>query len=754
MHLEELRKPLRNMPLAVFLILIILSTIMSITAYSNAQNQSETKSPTEVNGFLPYAITINNQGKITISKDTLQIEALSGTQPRAIIYASTSDFEWTFSATYLTATDNNDAHPIAFTIDWNFGAVLIFSEPSQGWFYNLRNNTDPSNDPALWYSNGTFFGPNFNLTKEAHYNVDLKWHKLPESVSLFLTISSNSWNETWSKAAIIPIPPKTNIEYSSLYLESWANKTGHALTRFEESKLISHNSQKFTQQTSFGNLVFLFGTLTILVLMVLTLIEKVAQLFSTRDLSIHGFFAQRQSSQKNAGNFFNRNKLLTRRYRIVILLFVFFAILRLLLAASTPGQTFDTHAAAAWVNIFQSKGIFSIFSVSDTLSPFMGLRPVFPYPPVTAYIFGLISSFPAKENITSLIIKLPGIIGDLLLGAVVFIALRKRGYLSIAVPALILSLLNFVNSSIWGQYDSIVALFMILAIWLVATKRIELGWIFMALAVCTKQTSLVILPGLLILSLKQKSHTRLFYGILAFVSVFFIIWYPFIQNGVSPDFALGTSGLRLWAPGGGLDPVAPEGGGGTSIWAFNIWPLITTAFNGQPPVIGLIGGVKDTLPNQFLIFSYFQLGILLFGLSYIILSIRIWKAKSPQDSILYFALILLAFYILPTRVHERYLFFGLSILPLVYNKSKKIIGSYLMLLTTYSLTLAYSLIGGPLRSRSGILSPVLEGVFSDNGLLLICAINTAVFLLLMAWTSKTFTHLANYFSKKKVQGLQ
>ena len=110
-----------------------------------------------------------------------------------------------------------------------------------------------------------------------------------------------------------------------------------------------------------------------------------------------------------------------------------------------------------------------------------------------------------------------------------------------------------------------------------------------------------------------------------------------------------------------MDPVAPEGGGGTSIWAFNIWPLITTAFNGQSPVMGVIGGVKDVLPNQFLVFSYFQVGIILFGLAYVILAVRIWKATNLQNTFLQFGLLMLAFYILPTRVHERYLFFGSGI---------------------------------------------------------------------------------------------
>ncbi len=185
MRLEKLRVSLRNLPLPIFLILIILSTAMSITAYSNAQNQRNISSPTEVNGFLPCSVTSNGQGYLTISKDNLLIEALPETQPRAIVYASTADFEWNFSATYLYAS--NSTHPIAFSINWNFGEFLVWSKPSVGWFYNFRPN---GTDSGGWNSAGTFLGTNFNLTQGSHYDIAIKWHKLSESVSLNVSISS------------------------------------------------------------------------------------------------------------------------------------------------------------------------------------------------------------------------------------------------------------------------------------------------------------------------------------------------------------------------------------------------------------------------------------------------------------------------------------------------------------------------------------------------------------------------------------
>jgi hypothetical protein len=180
-----------------------------------------------------------------------------------------------------------------------------------------------------------------------------------------------------------------------------------------------------------------------------------------------------------------------------------------------------------------------------------------------------------------------------------------------------------------------------------------------------------------------------------------------------------------------------------------MWPLVTFALNGQAPSLGIIGVVKDTLPNQFFALSYFQLGMILFGLAYVVLAIRVWKASSPRDVMLQFGLLMLAFYILPTRIHERYLIFALSFLPFVYNKSKVIVGSYLILLATYSLSLGYSLLGGPWRNSAGIFSPLVECVFSEYGLFVLCAINVLVFLLLFLSTSNILAPVRlNQIAKK------
>lgn len=715
----------RNMPFKFFAILVLFTICLSSTTYFAFFSKNDLHPPTEINGFLTFATVYNNQGKINLTKNEILIEATPASQPRVLVYASTDTFKWSFSATPLSATGYS--HPIAFSVDWKFGEFLVWADATYGWYCNYRfNNT--------WVSTGIYL--NSTLTLGSRYDIEIEWTKLSETVTTNLLISNSSWQKELMLE--ISVPPNAHIEYSNLYVAAWANNNARSTAIFDSSQFVSYNSAKFTQQTPFSLWALLASSIAMSIITIFVLVEKFWQVPFTIRLLFRRIGAL--ISSMNAKKSMNNMISYVKRYNVVLLLFIFFGGLRLVLAAISYGHLFDTYTTKTWLSIIESKGTVAIFPFSDILPQYMGIRPVYPYPPIIAYTLSLIPGIPAQENLASVLMKSPAMAADLLIGALVFFTFKNREGLTTAVPALFLSLLNFVDSSIWGQYDSIVALFMVLSVWFVATKRMELGWIFAALAISTKQTALVLIPGLLILSIKQKQWSRLFYGFMMFAAVLFLVWYPFLQNGFSFDFATGVSGLRLWSPGGGLDPVSPEGGGGTSIWAFNIWPLVTLALNGQPPSVGIIGGVKDTLPNQFYTLSYFQLGTIIFALVYIALSIRVWKAKNPRDVMLQFGLLMLAFYMLPTRVHERYLIFALSFLPSAYTKSKILVGSYLVLLVTYWLSLEYALLGGPWRIWTGGFSPLINAVFSDYGLFVLISINVLVFLLLFFKTSSIPLH--------------
>lgn len=709
----------RDMPIRILITLIILTISLSALTFYELSNKAYLSPQTKIDGFLTFAVIHNGQGNINISNDEILIEATSASQPKVLIYASTSDFKWSFSVVPLSAV--GDSHPIAFSLDWKFGEFLVWAHASYGWYYNYRIYNH-------WISNGTYLGS--TITLGSKYDVKIEWKKLSETIALSFLIENSTWQKILTLE--IAIPSNIRVDYSNLYIEAWANRDAYALVKFHSNQFVSYNADKFAQRTFFSFWSLFIGSMALSVITIFAFIEKLRH-FASSSIQISFHRIRAITLSLNIKELINQIILYVRTNSTCFLMLILFGGVRLTLAIYTSGHPFDIHSIKTWFYVIQSRGLVAIYQFSDILPPYLGARPVYPYPPIIAYILLLLQSFPMDiiDGSLAFMVKLPPIVADLLLGLVVFTTVKNREGPMNALIALFLSLLNMINSSIWGQNDSIVALFMVLSVWLVATKRLELGWFFAALAISTKQTALVFVPGLFVLSVRQRQWSKLFYGFTMFTATIFLIWYPFLLNHFSLDFAMGVLGLRLLSSGGGLDPISPEGGGGTSIWAFNIWPLVTLVLNGQPLSIGIIGAVKDTLPNQFYVMSYFQLGIALFALTYIVVSTRIWKVSSPRDTMLQFSLLMLTFYMLPTRIHERYLIYALSFLPMVYNKSKIIIGSYLALLTTYSLSLIYGLLGGPWRCDLGGFSPLTDLIFSEYGLFILILINILVFLLLM-----------------------
>jgi Gpi18-like mannosyltransferase len=666
-------------------------------------------------GFFPFDYIYNDMDHITFSESEITIEALNNTWPTVQVYSGSDAFNWSFSVTPLEAI--GDCQPIKTLIDWKAGSFILWADSTFGWFYNYHPNYENSTQyPINWERNPT-------LTIDCKYNIEIEFKALPESIILNFAISNSTWSS--QKITLPQIPLETDIRFDevAIYLQAFAYDDTQVYSKavYANSQLSFANS---VEQNPFSIWLLLILSAVTTIITIITIIVKsrlssvIQSLFQRGRNFLHAL---------NAENLKASLKISAKTTRSVILIFVFFAGLRLVLAFATNSHLFDSTLLTIWHDLIRTNGVFSIYSLPSVLPPFLGLSIGFPYPPIIAYIISLFPYLPPQQNLAEFILKLPPIIGDLLLGLVVFLAVKSREGLSVAIPALFLSLLNFVDSSIWGQYDSIVALFMVLAVWLVATKKVELGWVFAALAVSTKQTALVFLPALLLLSIKQKSLSRLIYGLLVFFAVTFFVWFPFLVNGFSFDFALNTTGFGLWSSGGGMDPLLPRGGGGTSLWAFNIWPLIT--LKTADLRTGIIGGVKDTAP-QFFALNYMQLGLILFLIAYSFIAIRIWKSSKPSDYMLNFGLLMFAFFMLPTRIHERYLIFALSFLPFAYKKSKVILGSYLVLLSTFWLNLEYALL-------TGAPNQVYEAnlVFSETGLLIIILTNIVVFLLLFIKTS-------------------
>lgn len=205
------------------------------------------------------------------------------------------------------------------------------------------------------------------------------------------------------------------------------------------------------------------------------------------------------------------------------------------------------------------------------------------------------------------------------------------------------------NSAIWGQYDSVAILFLVLSIYYCLIKKSPIICsIFFSLAWVTKPQSLELAPFLLFFFLRNFRPIQWLYSVLSFAITTAIIFLPFFPN--NPLYGIyyvnfGSTNLFNC----------------TTCNALNFW--------------GIVGNWRSDI-ESFLNISFLNWGfILLLAFLVIIFSFRKFKGN-----ILYFtiSISMLAFFMLLTRMHERYLsyFFPFLLLSAIFLKSKILMSFY------------------------------------------------------------------------------
>lgn len=160
-------------------------------------------------------------------------------------------------------------------------------------------------------------------------------------------------------------------------------------------------------------------------------------------------------------------------------------------------------------------------------------------------------------------IKFIAIVADLLIGLVIFLMLKKDN----AKKALLLAVLylfspfSFYISALWGQYDQLGFLFLLLAVWALIKKNVMLAPFFLMLSASLKPTSLIFIPLFLWIYLTaRKSIWEYFIGIVIAIAgllftvvvftndnIFHFIYYD-LKNKVffKSGFRVSTNSFNFW----------------------------------------------------------------------------------------------------------------------------------------------------------------------------------------------------------------
>jgi dolichyl-phosphate-mannose-protein mannosyltransferase len=343
--------------------------------------------------------------------------------------------------------------------------------------------------------------------------------------------------------------------------------------------------------------------------------------------------------------------------REVIILAIVLAIAFLVRVLLFPlqGYPIDTNDFISWFTTAADHGI----------RPFYTVAGYFDYPPFNVYIFWAFGSLANALGIgMANMIKFVPNLFDLATTGLIYIFVRKQATFKVALVSMVLYAFNpavIYNAAVWGQFDAVYTFFLILSLMLALKSRPIPSAVIFAIGLLTKPQGIALLPLIVLLIYKKNGLKQLLYSVVAFASTVFLVVLPFEGIGNPITFL-----IKNYSTGYLYYNV-------TSVNAFNLW--------------GLFGlWVKDGY--------LFFVGWALFGaVAAFILYMVHKRFKVSGDLIVIFAAFMLffAFFMLPTRIHERYMFPAISVLALMFPLLKKARALYAVLTATFLINQAYVL---------------------------------------------------------------
>jgi Gpi18-like mannosyltransferase len=293
-------------------------------------------------------------------------------------------------------------------------------------------------------------------------------------------------------------------------------------------------------------------------------------------------------------------------------------------------------------------------------------------------------------------VKLPGILADLIDGALIFAIVRRFAALPWAFAAAAFFVLNpaaIFISAYWGQVDSVAAAFVLGALLLVirsdglaprpATWSIAGAWILLGYSILIKPPAVVLVPLLCAFAFTSRdARTRAVrlagtgIGIVGACALAYLAALAFHPGWNPVTQFTWLYGRYAYASG-----VYPE----NSVNAFNLYALRQPFWqpDSQPIPNMVLWGHTIGLPQ-------YVWGIGLFVVAAALVVSR-YLQRRDSTALLESALLLsLGYFVLSTRMHERYLFNAFLIAPILMFAGRRYLWAAVLLSLTLLLNLAYS----------------------------------------------------------------
>lgn len=331
----------------------------------------------------------------------------------------------------------------------------------------------------------------------------------------------------------------------------------------------------------------------------------------------------------------------SRNNQSCLIFIILIAVFRLVISFMEP-YAIDMGGYLAWSRYLASNGPAGLYSAYHIV-----------YAPFYLYFLWL-SGLLAKAlglpfYLHIYLIKLWAVLFEFLGALILFRMAERAGRRHAGVIAALCYVMNpavFMNSSIWGQFDTIPATMLLGSIYLLDSGKRNAGALLFLTAILTKPQSGLLVPMVLYLYFKdfrwdRKNTLRVASGIVAGIGLYLLIVLPFYE-----PTALCGSAVPAF-----LDPFW---------WLFDLYfrsvgdyPYATAnGFNFWTLAGGQIR--EDFLP--FMGLTYKTWGSILFLLSAAYVFFLLFKGRGANMPILYGSyLMLFSAFMWITRMHERYL---------------------------------------------------------------------------------------------------
>ncbi|MCI5892211.1 MAG: discoidin domain-containing protein [Clostridiales bacterium] len=290
------------------------------------------------------------------------------------------------------------------------------------------------------------------------------------------------------------------------------------------------------------------------------------------------------------------------------------------------------------------------------------------YPPGYVTVLGIFAwfnkIFGISGNGTQLIFKMPAILADIALMVSVFVIgskhIGKKQSLILGIILMINPLL-FINSSAWGQVESVLAVFLILAMYQLYKKNYLLSGALYVIAVLMKPQALMVGPVFLFAFVASKDWKMILKMIGIGIVMVFLFSVPFNYEAWSDSsIGFGTKLITALNPMWLIEKYMNTLGSYKyfSINAFNFYTIFKLNWVSLE-----VGGAAEVLLN---ILNYAMMFIAVAGA--LVLFIKI---KSPSGKIFIPSFFIISFlFTFGLKMHERYLITPIIFLIFEYILSK------------------------------------------------------------------------------------